>query len=562
MNPGQDINHYVATTAKGIGNILHDNVHNQASSGFRTYFKGTQMLLMQAQESGAVLDEEQLLFLAGERATNFDDDVDDLALNVDHVFETDQCDAFDLMLLRRPPHSPCSWKKAETSVPKPLSALTVYPPNTPVKLSNRVSFPPFKSRISEDYSLCTHTTFLEFDKICKKRITQQSLQEGEKREFKRPSLKKLKLMEEIFDQMSDEVVRMSVDKQCAEIVKNNFSLKMRNLIANCLSTSMLFDVEKSRLSTSSKELFRNINIQGITGSPHDFNSSLRSKNLGNSRFKKRQHMSVFKRSKIERFKAALQEMFEVMYDYAHSTIYEQTSSLLTKIEDLTRLQLEGKFESSRPRSSLSKRRLKQIKFNHRFSNVTMKVSLASLQAPFLKRGERVVSSVSLSFTIRKGNLLLDLQKLQKNPIFRISVDIRQNTNFVRAFTTSANVPSIYIQLFWNTLTHDVKTGVYSFQVNEHWLTLSADLLRKALNTTPAALAHPFESPPASTQMSLEVSQAYGQAHVNRVAICEPAPLSTRKLPVVEVKGKGSATDAQAVKSLLELHKPKKQRTMD
>ncbi|GJT42958.1 hypothetical protein Tco_0951673 [Tanacetum coccineum] len=60
--------------------------------------------------------------------------------------------------------------------------------------------------------------------------------------------------------------------------------------------------------------------------------------------------------------------------------------------------------------------------------------------------------------IRKGYLLLDLQKLQKNPIFRISVDIRQNTNFVRAFTTSANVPSIYIQLFWNTLTHDVKTG--------------------------------------------------------------------------------------------------------
>ncbi|GJY07540.1 hypothetical protein Tco_0374594 [Tanacetum coccineum] len=28
-------------------------------------------------------------------ATNFDDDVDDLALNVDHVFEADQCDAFD-----------------------------------------------------------------------------------------------------------------------------------------------------------------------------------------------------------------------------------------------------------------------------------------------------------------------------------------------------------------------------------------------------------------------------------------------------------------------------------
>ncbi|GKB43765.1 hypothetical protein Tco_0888707 [Tanacetum coccineum] len=41
------------------------------------------------------MDEEQLLFLAGEHVTNFDDDVDDLALNVDHVFEADQCDAFD-----------------------------------------------------------------------------------------------------------------------------------------------------------------------------------------------------------------------------------------------------------------------------------------------------------------------------------------------------------------------------------------------------------------------------------------------------------------------------------
>ncbi|GKG14917.1 hypothetical protein Tco_0354517, partial [Tanacetum coccineum] len=58
------------------------------------------MLLMQAQENSAVLDEEQLLFLAGEHVTNFDDDVDDLnekdlALNVDHIFEADQCDAFN-----------------------------------------------------------------------------------------------------------------------------------------------------------------------------------------------------------------------------------------------------------------------------------------------------------------------------------------------------------------------------------------------------------------------------------------------------------------------------------
>nr|GEV10814.1 retrovirus-related Pol polyprotein from transposon TNT 1-94 [Tanacetum cinerariifolium] len=54
--------------------------------------------------------------------------------------------------------------------------------------------------------------------------------------------------------------------------------------------------------------------------------------------------------------------------------------------------------------------------------------------------------------IRKSNFVLDLQKKKKNPIFQISLDILQNTNFFRAFTASAFVPAIYIQQFWNTLT--------------------------------------------------------------------------------------------------------------
>ncbi|GKC37043.1 reverse transcriptase domain-containing protein, partial [Tanacetum coccineum] len=71
------------------------------------------------------------------------------------------------------------------------------------------------------------------------------------------------------------------------------------------------------------------------------------------------------------------------------------------------------------------------------SQMSQRRLLASLQAPFLKE-KKVVKWINVDQLIRKGNLLLDLQKLQKNPIFRISVDIRQNTNFVRAFTTSAN----------------------------------------------------------------------------------------------------------------------------
>ncbi|GJZ94471.1 retrovirus-related pol polyprotein from transposon TNT 1-94 [Tanacetum coccineum] len=63
------------------------------------YFKD-KMLPMQAQENGVVLDEEELLFLAGEQGNTFDADVDnqlvqDLALNEDNIFQADECEAFD-----------------------------------------------------------------------------------------------------------------------------------------------------------------------------------------------------------------------------------------------------------------------------------------------------------------------------------------------------------------------------------------------------------------------------------------------------------------------------------
>ncbi|GKB44174.1 hypothetical protein Tco_0889116 [Tanacetum coccineum] len=58
------------------------------------------MLLMQAQGNGVTLDEEQLLFIASGQDNAIDEDVDeqpvqDLALNVDNVFQADDCDAFD-----------------------------------------------------------------------------------------------------------------------------------------------------------------------------------------------------------------------------------------------------------------------------------------------------------------------------------------------------------------------------------------------------------------------------------------------------------------------------------
>nr|GFB18775.1 hypothetical protein [Tanacetum cinerariifolium] len=82
----------------GVSNRVGNANPGQARQNF-DYYKD-KMLLMQAQENGLALDEEQLLFLAGGQDTAIDEDVDeqpvqDLALNVDNVFQVNECNAFD-----------------------------------------------------------------------------------------------------------------------------------------------------------------------------------------------------------------------------------------------------------------------------------------------------------------------------------------------------------------------------------------------------------------------------------------------------------------------------------
>nr|GEV78167.1 hypothetical protein [Tanacetum cinerariifolium] len=67
--------------------------------------------------------------------------------------------------------------KEQTTVSKPIKALTLYPPNTPATLIPRVL--PTKSQV-KIYIFTLIQLFLEFDKTCKKRITPIGLTEGER----------------------------------------------------------------------------------------------------------------------------------------------------------------------------------------------------------------------------------------------------------------------------------------------------------------------------------------------------------------------------------------------
>ncbi|GJU75326.1 retrovirus-related pol polyprotein from transposon TNT 1-94 [Tanacetum coccineum] len=107
QNRGQG-NRGQGNNARGVVAVGNGGVQNRganANQGQANPIKcyncnGIGHIARQSQENKVVLDEEQLLFIAGGLDNSFDDDVDeepvqDLALNQDNIFQANECDSFD-----------------------------------------------------------------------------------------------------------------------------------------------------------------------------------------------------------------------------------------------------------------------------------------------------------------------------------------------------------------------------------------------------------------------------------------------------------------------------------
>ncbi|GJX22861.1 hypothetical protein Tco_0227306 [Tanacetum coccineum] len=160
-----------------------------------------------------------MLLHAIEQVTNFDDDVDDLALNVDHVFKADQCDAFDSDVDEGPTTQTMFMANLTSE-----EARASYDSNIPSKVQDREYDSDCEDKyheVHEMQSMYNTTTLLTLMLTIRLivilfLIDQDVECTNENMSSTRPLFKEVKGMEEIFDQMSAEVDQNTVDKQYLE----------------------------------------------------------------------------------------------------------------------------------------------------------------------------------------------------------------------------------------------------------------------------------------------------------------------------------------------------------
>ncbi|GKA88722.1 hypothetical protein Tco_0810486, partial [Tanacetum coccineum] len=67
-------------------------------------------------------------------------------------------------------------------------------------------------------------------------------------------------------------------------------------------------------------------------------------------------------------------------------------------------------------------------------------------------------------------------------------------SFYNTFISTTDVPEIYMQQFWYTITQELSTQKFYFQIEDQVIEVNEDLLCNALNITPKVTDHPFIPP--------------------------------------------------------------------
>ncbi|GJX65640.1 hypothetical protein Tco_0299983 [Tanacetum coccineum] len=246
------------------GRVVLQNVQGQQNQNQRNcaqpkrlqnsdYFKD-KILLMQAQENGAVLDEEELLFLAGEQGNTFDADVDnskvktlDLKGGITLFKEMNvtlakkaQPALYDGDELLKPHYVPVivSTSEEELELAEATRNKLHVENDDSIRVEYRVNFMP-SILLKRKFSLATlpsglngNTEAKHFEGIQKSLVTE------------------VRAMKAVFENLEAEVDQNETDLRSGEIERKNLLITNENLVAECLSKDVFYTATDSVLNVS------------------------------------------------------------------------------------------------------------------------------------------------------------------------------------------------------------------------------------------------------------------------------------------------------------------------
>nr|GEW92576.1 hypothetical protein [Tanacetum cinerariifolium] len=247
----------------GIGHIASNCTQPKRPQNSK-YFKD-KMLLMQAQENGIVLDEKQLLFIAGGQDNVVDKDVDEPPAptaqtmfmkslsSADPVYD-EAGPSYDSNILYEV-HDHDNYQDAICELHEVYEMHDNVRPNCIFDSDNESTSDSYMipydqitltgltegERGFEQTKECYLTEVIPFFKTLKEHF------EG----FKKALTKEIKEMKDFFKELDAEVDQNAVNRKCDEIERKNLLITNNNLIADCLSKEVFYIATNSNLTTSS-----------------------------------------------------------------------------------------------------------------------------------------------------------------------------------------------------------------------------------------------------------------------------------------------------------------------
>ncbi|GJY75799.1 hypothetical protein Tco_0480915 [Tanacetum coccineum] len=95
---------------------------------------------------------------------------------------------------------------------------------------------------------------------------------------------------------------------------------------------------------------------------------------------------------------------------------------------------------------------------------------------------------------------IDPTMTQKKETYQVILNIIKNTTFYKAFLAFADVPKIYMQQFWLTITKIKNYDFYEFKLVNKKCLVGVEVFRQALDIFPRVTRKKFVVPPSEEEL--------------------------------------------------------------